>query len=557
MASLRHLFSHLRQAAGSKAISTPNRPAKDRRLLPERRRTVRAQYNHEMRIRCAAQAVGFGIYELDCSDGQFHWSPELKGIAGLSQGDGPLSMKQMEERIHPDDRVRVLNEFQAALDPHGTGAFNDEYRLLRPDGTVIWVKATGRTFFSGEGRDRRPLGTTGVIMDISERKLADAVVALREKHFDQAVRGAAIGIWNWDLRTNEITWSERCRELFGIPGGEPMSLDRFLEALHPDDREQATVALQEAWEHHRDYHVEYRILWPDGTFHWIEALGSAFSDEKGGAAVRMAGIALDVTERKLQEKMLLDSNEQLASRAKQDRVQLGEAQDALESTNLELRQFAYIAAHDMQTPLRSITGFAQLLQKEYRGRPLDAQAELWLNRLVSAALRMHELIQDLLTYSGVASLGRPFEATDMNLVFDEVVASFEPVIRESNATITRDELPTVIGDRLQLATLLQNLIENGIKFHGSDPPRGHVSARREGKQWVFSVRDNGIGIAGKHHEQIFDIFRQLHGQQAYAGTGIGLAISRRVVQRHGGRIWVESEPGHGSTFFFTLTCSPI
>lgn len=553
MANLQQLLSRLRQAAANRAVGSPlNRQGVERRRLLERRASLRALYNHEMRIRCAAQEVGFGTYELDCLGGRVYWSAELRGIAGLAHDDSPLSLIQMRERCHPDDRERVMNKFQAAQDPQGNGEFSDEYRLVRPDGSMAWVKAKGRTFFSGEGAHRHALGATGVIIDITERKLLEASLALREKHFDQAVRGAAIGIWNWDLRSGEVACSDRCRQLFGFPPGEPVNEERFMAAQHSDDRERAARALKQALDGHDEYNVEYRINCPDGSQRWIQAIGSAFYDDKATVAVTMSGIAIDITERKRQEEKLLDSNEQLASRSEQDRAELGEAQEALEISNLEMQQFAYIAAHDMQTPLRSIMGFAQLLKKEYHGRQLDATAEIWLEQLVGSAQRMHALINDVLTYSGVDSLGRRFEATDMNRIFDEVLASAGPAIRQSAAIVTRDALPTVTGDPLQLATLLQNLIANGIRYRGSEPPQVHVSARQNGKEWIFSVRDNGIGIAEKHHELIFDIFRRLHTQETYAGSGIGLAICRRVIRRHGGRIWVDSEPGLGSDFQFSL-----
>lgn len=552
MANVRQLFSRLRQAAASRAAFRSGYPRTERRRLAERRAPLRALYDHETRIRCAAQEVGFGTYELDCVSGLTYWSAELKGIAGLSHEEGALSPARMLELIHPGDRERVMTKLLAAQDPGGDGEFSDEYRLLRPDGSVAWVKNKGRTFFSSDGQTRRPLGATGVVMDITERKLLEAALILREKHFDEAVRGAAIGIWNWDLRTGDVALSDRCRQLLDFPPGEPIDQEHFLAALHPDDRERTTHALQQALEQHEEFNIEYRITSPDGSLHWIQAIGSALYDDKTHAAVTMSGIVIDITDRKHKEGKLLDSNVQLASRAEQDRAELGEAQDALESMNLELRQFVYIAAHDMQTPLRSISGFAQLLKQEYHGCELDTQAEIWLDQLVGAAQRMHALIHDLLTYSGVASLGRPFETTDMNRIFDEVVAYAEPAVRENNATITRDILPIVMGDPIQLATLLQNLVENGIKYRGSEPPQIHASARREGDAWVFSVQDNGIGIAEKHHEQIFDIFKRLHTQQAYAGTGIGLAICRRIVQRHGGQIWVDSKSGVGSNFQFSL-----
>lgn len=417
------MFSWLHRTANSGG-TVPPAPPLERRRHPERRSGLRALYNREVRVRCAAQEVGFGTYELDCVAGLIHWSSEVRGIAGLPQDDNSWSVEAMQDLIHPDDRERIMDSFQAAQAPDGNGEFDEEYRLLRPDGTVAWVRGKGRTFFYGDGQHRHPLGATGVIMDI--------------------------------------------------------------------------------------------------------------------------------TDRKVREQMLQDRSGRLESEIRDSAARLGEATEALEYTNLELQQFAYIAAHDMQTPLRSISGFSQLLKKEYRGR-LDAQADVWLDQLVSAAQRMNFLIRDLLAYSCGDGLGRPFEATSMNTVFDEILSSAEPIIREIGATVTRGDLPTVMGDPVQLAQLLHNLIENGIKYRSDKPARVHVAASRRGNDWEFSVKDNGIGIDKKHHQQIFNIFQRLHTQQAYAGTGIGLAICRRVVQRHGGEIWVESSaPEEGSTFSFTL-----
>ena len=223
----------------------------------------------------------------------------------------------------------------------------------------------------------------------------------------------------------------------------------------------------------------------------------------------------------------------------------------LERSNLELQQFAYIASHDLQAPLRAIGGFVQLLRDTYSGR-MDEQADTWIAHTVAGVERMQTLIRDLLAYSKIESRGRPFEAIDSREVFDQVIEGLEASIRDSNAQVTCSELPTVAGDRSQLLQLLQNLVGNAIKYHGDQPPRVHVSAEKKGSEWVFSVSDNGIGIDPKHYRRIFEIFRRLHTQQVYPGTGIGLAICRRVVQRHGGRIWVESEPGRGSTFVFSL-----
>jgi len=227
------------------------------------------------------------------------------------------------------------------------------------------------------------------------------------------------------------------------------------------------------------------------------------------------------------------------------------ANEALERSNIELQRFAYIASHDLQTPLRSVTGFVQALQLKY-GDALDDQAQDWINRTVRSARQMETLIRDLLAYSRVDSQVHPVEEIPLREVVDSATLLLDASIRGSNAQVTCGELPTVRGERSQLVQLVQNLIGNAIKYRGEDPPRVEISARRDGQEWVVSVRDNGIGIQPQHFDRIFEIFQRLHHQREYPGTGIGLAVCRRVVSRHGGRIWVDSEPGKGSTFRFTI-----
>ena len=227
------------------------------------------------------------------------------------------------------------------------------------------------------------------------------------------------------------------------------------------------------------------------------------------------------------------------------------AQESLESSNLDLQQFAYVASHDLRTPLRAISGFVELLHRKYAVQ-LDQEAAELTRRAIAGARRLDRLIEDLLSYSRLDSQGQRFEPTDCRVVFDDAVRLLEAAIRDTGAEVTAGPLPTIVADRAQLVQLFQNLIGNGIKYHGERPPQVRVSAERQDNEWVFSVSDNGIGIEPKHHERIFEIFRRLHTQQEYPGTGIGLAVCRRVVHRHGGTIWVDSQPGKGSTFFFTI-----
>ncbi len=241
-----------------------------------------------------------------------------------------------------------------------------------------------------------------------------------------------------------------------------------------------------------------------------------------------------------------------------DIADIKEAMDRLETTaaelersNRDLEQFAYVASHDLQEPLRMITGYLQLIERRYKGS-LDEDADEFINFAVDGAARMQRLITDLLTYSRVGARGSPFGPVDMEEVLEHAMENLEGAIEESGAVVTHDALPTVHGDKTQLTQLLQNLIGNALKFRGEAAPAVHVAAEPYDRRWRFSVRDNGIGIESQYERRIFLIFQRLHGRREYPGTGIGLAICKKIVDRHGGRIWVESEPGRGSTFFFTL-----
>jgi light-regulated signal transduction histidine kinase (bacteriophytochrome) len=228
-----------------------------------------------------------------------------------------------------------------------------------------------------------------------------------------------------------------------------------------------------------------------------------------------------------------------------------EAEKELRRSNEELERFAYVASHDLQEPLRMVGSYVQLLAKRYRGR-LDADADEFIGYALDGALRMQHLIEDLLAFSRVTTTGSEFVRTDTNAVLEQSLADARLVIEEAGAEVSADRLPVVPGDPGQLGHLFLNLISNAVKFRGAEPPRIHISAVRRNDEWLFTVRDNGIGIAAQYFDRIFVIFQRLHGRNEFPGTGIGLAIAKKIVERHSGRIWVESEPGSGSTFFFTL-----
>ena len=223
----------------------------------------------------------------------------------------------------------------------------------------------------------------------------------------------------------------------------------------------------------------------------------------------------------------------------------------LELSNKELESFAYVASHDLQEPLRAVSGFLELVEKQYKNK-LDEKGKDFIHRAVSSAKRMQEMINDLLTYSRITTSGQSFELYSLEKILDRVLTNMSPTIERKNAVVTRDPLPELTCDESQIHRLFQNLISNAIKFCDQPQQLIHISAEEQKNHWLLSVKDNGIGIDPSYHETIFKIFQRLHSKDKYPGTGIGLAICQKIVERHEGKIWVESNPGKGSTFFFTL-----
>jgi len=341
--------------------------------------------------------------------------------------------------------------------------------------------------------------------------------------------------WNYwqDLDKEMLYVSPACEDISGYPPPDFYKSSDLLDSIiHPEDRPLWATHNQEELTEKGPGHLEFRLFARDGEVRWVSHFCKPVHDPHG-KFLGVCGSNRDITQQKRAEEAVEVKTQELLR------------------SNAELEQFAYVASHDLQTPLRAISGYLNLLTKRYDGK-LDADGDRFIQRTHANVLRMQRLINDLLTYSRLTTRAHSFQPTDCNQVVHEVVEMLQPVIEESGARVTHESLPTILADGGQLLQLFQNLIGNAIKFRDHRPPEVRVDAQRTDQGWLFSVKDNGIGMDPQYGERIFLIFQRLHTMDQYPGTGIGLAICKKIVERHGGQIWVESKAGEGATFKFLI-----
>lgn len=398
---------------------------------------------------------------------------------------------------------------------------------LRKDGSEFPVEISLSPLETEEGTL-----VSSAIRDITGRKEADAALQ-HERHLMRTLMDTVPDrIYFKDRDCRFIINNRAHLERFGLTRQDQAAGRTDFDFFTEEHAQAAFDGEKEVMATGKPLLVEEKETWPDGSVSWAATTKLPLRDP-AGKVIGTFGLSRDITERKLAEE------------------QLERTLAELKRSNEELEQFAYVASHDLQEPLRAVTGCVQLLQKFY-GDKLDGEARELIQHAVDGASRMRDLINDLLAFSRVGTRGAPLVPTDMERVVDAALANLSVSLHETGAEVTRDPMPTVMGDASQLAQLFQNLIGNAVKFRSERQPRIHIGAREVGESWEFSVRDNGIGIEPQYLDRIFVIFQRLHTRAEYDGTGIGLAICKRIVERHGGGIRAESEPGKGSTFSFTI-----
>ena len=348
-----------------------------------------------------------------------------------------------------------------------------------------------------------------------------------------ALESGNIGIWEWDFKTDEVIWDERLEKMFGLnPGEFGKTYDAFEKLVNEEDILHVQKATRDALEKDQPYVTIYRIKSLNGKTKYISSKGLLNKDRYGNP-VSLTGVCFDVTS-------LREGTEELVIKLNEDLLR----------SNKDLANFAYVASHDLQEPLRMVTSFTQLLEQQYHEK-LDDKALEYIHFAVDGANRMYELINGLLLFSRVQTKGKTFTQVDLNKTVDTVRKNLGLSLLKSNASLDVTELPIVFADESQMILLFQNLIGNSIKF-SNGTPKIYISSCSDAFISTISIKDEGLGIEPQYFDKIFQIFQRLNPRDTYEGTGIGLAICKRIVERHGGKIWVESVFGKESIFYFTI-----
>lgn len=421
----------------------------------------------------------------------------------------------MADKYYADD-MAAINSGQPIM------GIIEQYTPIH--GAKGWIETSKIPFVDTLADKKRLLV---VSQDITERQIAEEALRKSEELNELVIRGLSAGVWDWDIENKKIYLSEKFRDILGWhKRGMAISFEEFIDSLHEDDREKCAEFINSHLTQKFPHDLECRILNGAGDYIWVHICGQANWDDAGKAR-RMVGSLADISERKQAEEELLRSN-------------------------LELERFAYIASHDLQEPVRMIRNFSKLLTDEYGGI-LSGEAIEYLMFINRGAKNIQEMVEDLLEYSLAGQTNSVIERVELDTVIKNVMEVLRPTINESGAQVTYDPLPVVAGNPVNFLRLFQNIIGNGLKYRRADvAPEIHIMAEDLGDTWLFSISDNGIGIKEEYLERIFIIFKRLHNKSEYQGTGIGLAICKKIVDGLGGRIWAESQYGEGTDFYFTI-----
>jgi PAS domain S-box-containing protein len=480
----------------------------------------------EERFRRTFELAGSGLAHIAMDRRFIRVNRRLCEILGYPEHE--LLKLRGKDISHPEDSD-VINEQRPRLYAGEIGEVRLEKRYLKKDGSLVWVQFAMVVERDAEGRPKYEIA---VYDDITARRAAEEALRQSEERFRRTFELAGTGVAQVSLDGRFSRVNPRLCEVLGYSERELCALT-VRDVSHPEDRDLVDVPRAKVISGEMDSaRLEKRYIRKDGKVVWM-TLAIAMERDAEGRALYAISVLDDITERKRGE------------------AALREAHEELQRSNSELEQFAYVASHDLQEPLRMVSSYTQLLGRRYNEK-FDPDAREFMAYIVDGAARMKQLIEDLLAYSRVGTKGRDFKIVELERSVRRAITNLKAAIDESGASVSYDPLPTLPADEVQLAQVFQNLMGNALKFRSQAAPRIHVSVAEKPEAWEIGVRDNGIGIEPQYFERIFMVFQRLHNKGEYPGTGIGLAIVKKVIERHGGHVRVESTLGEGSAFIFTL-----
>ncbi len=431
---------------------------------------------------------------------------------------------------HVETSGRVLDDMVKDLykDPDQFSVNINEN--VTKNGEHLWMEWYNKALFDAKGNRT---GHMAIGIDITRRKTAEDALRIATEKLNVALENGNIGIWEWDLNTNKVFWDERTEKMFGLkPGTFGGTYEAFEQLINEEDLSHIRKAIEDSLAKGTPFETILRLRTNNEQTRYFRSRALIIRDP-GSDRIRLSGALIDITG-------LKEGTEYLSLKLNEELLR----------SNKELERFAYVASHDLQEPLRMVSSYTQLLQKRYAAQ-LDKDAHDFINFSVEGAKRMHDQINGLLDYSRINTRGRLFTRVKMNEVVARAKSALENNFREKNIELITNDLPDLVADELQMVQLFQNLLSNALKFSRNNK-KIMVSSKDEGDRYVFSVKDKGIGIEEQYYEKIFEMFQRLMPKDKYEGTGMGLAICKRIVERHSGKIWVTSKLGKGSTFFFSL-----
>jgi len=637
--------------------------------ITERKRAEEDLRISEERLALATHTGNIGVWDWDVTNNILLWDNAMYRLYGLRRGDFGGAYEAWASALHPEDKTYTEGEIQAAL--RGEREYAPEFRVIWPNGSVHYLKAASHTLYDDNGK---PLRMVGINYDLTERKLAEIELREKEERLALATIQNGVGVWDWNLVTQEMIWDDSMYSLYHIRREDFIGTEEaWRKALHPDDLHRGDREVNDAIAGIKPFNTEFRVVWPNGEIRHIKAVAKVFRDEQG-TPLRMLGINMDITERKQAEESLRASEERLHSiiqtsmdgivqmdadgivtgwnsqmekvfgwpraeaigqalhetiippqhrkahvqglrhflltgegsvlnkrieveglhrdghafpveltvtpikmgdkyefsaflrditetrRAKEEIYRLNaeleqrvvERTAKLEAANKDMESFSYSISHDLRAPLRAINGFSKILQEEYIDR-LDEEGKRLLNVVGANAQKMGELIDDILAFSRAARNEIERSVIDMKKLASSVWEELKPEMARRDVHLEIGDMPPAEGDPAMIHQVVFNLLSNAVKFtqHRADA-RIEVGGRADEHETVYHVKDNGVGFDMQYADKLFGVFQRLHGIDEFEGTGIGLAIVKRIVTKHGGRVWAEGRIGEGATIYFAL-----